>query len=492
LGAVIARSAARLGLVALAALAGCGEPTSTVVAVLAVTTATAGPSPDPDGYVVRIDGTLLRRARDGDTVVVLLADGGTHAVALGEVSANCVVTGDSVRATPVPQADTAWVHFEVTCRATTGALRITTVATGQELDPNGYQLSITGADQPVTLDPNGVYTADLPSGHYALTLTGYTQNCVADSPVREVDVVAGGTGDVTFTVGCTTAAPAGAGHEIAFVTDRLPLDGQAPVRVYLMNEDGTGLRARTGVARDYLLGLDWLPDGRTLGFLSTPKFDDVIGGVISTMDAESGTIDTLFAVSALDSPEWSPDGTHMAFVDNFDVSGGDLDQVWVAGPDGSDRHQLTADGVPHWSPTWSPDGTQLAYATRSGEPDGLGNRIVVRSLGDPTETPVLADFRGDINRITWSPTGTTIAFFGSLDSNGSQIFTVPATGGEATQLTRGQGGNGGPAWSPDGQRIAFTSYRDGNSEIYVMNADGSNQTRLTNNPAQDLDPAWRP
>ena len=49
-----------------------------------------------------------------------------------------------------------------------------------------------------------------------------------------------------------------------------------------------------------------------------------------------------------------------------------------------------------------------------------------------------------------------------------------------------------PAWSPDGQRIAFASTRDGNSEIYVMNADGSGQTRLTNNPAATNIPPCRP
>ena len=49
-----------------------------------------------------------------------------------------------------------------------------------------------------------------------------------------------------------------------------------------------------------------------------------------------------------------------------------------------------------------------------------------------------------------------------------------------------------PNWSPDGQRIAFTSVRDGNAEIYVMNADGSSQTRLTDNEALDEDPRWSP
>jgi len=49
-----------------------------------------------------------------------------------------------------------------------------------------------------------------------------------------------------------------------------------------------------------------------------------------------------------------------------------------------------------------------------------------------------------------------------------------------------------PAWSPDGQRIAFSSNRDGNYELYVMNADGSGQRRLTHNRPVDAGPSWSP
>jgi Tol biopolymer transport system component len=62
-----------------------------------------------------------------------------------------------------------------------------------------------------------------------------------------------------------------------------------------------------------------------------------------------------------------------------------------------------------------------------------------------------------------------------------------------------------PAWSPDGTKIAFSSYRDGDSKIYVMNADGSQETNLTNKhytslsryrddhyPALDSSPSWSP
>jgi len=64
------------------------------------------------------------------------------------------------------------------------------------------------------------------------------------------------------------------------------------------------------------------------------------------------------------------------------------------------------------------------------------------------------------------------------------------------RLTSDSGGNGDPAWSPDGSKLVFVSGRDGLSfsEIYVMKPDGSNQTRLTHIPTltNKLKPHWRP
>ena len=49
-----------------------------------------------------------------------------------------------------------------------------------------------------------------------------------------------------------------------------------------------------------------------------------------------------------------------------------------------------------------------------------------------------------------------------------------------------------PVWSPDGKKIAFTSYRDGNTEIYTMNPDGGDLQNLTQNSAFDEFPEWSP
>jgi TolB protein len=67
-----------------------------------------------------------------------------------------------------------------------------------------------------------------------------------------------------------------------------------------------------------------------------------------------------------------------------------------------------------------------------------------------------------------------------------------ADGSNVVNLTNHSADDGRPAWSPDDERIAFISNRDGNYEIYVMNADGSDPQRYTNHPELDAFPEWSP
>ena len=71
----------------------------------------------------------------------------------------------------------------------------------------------------------------------------------------------------------------------------------------------------------------------------------------------------------------------------------------------------------------------------------------------------------------WSPDGEDIAFYSNRAGN-RDIFVVPSGGGLVRQLTTHTGGDTTPSWSPDGERIVYVSRRDGNHDIWVMSATG--------------------
>jgi Tol biopolymer transport system component len=108
-----------------------------------------------------------------------------------------------------------------------------------------------------------------------------------------------------------------------------------------------------------------------------------------------------------------------------------------------------------------------------------------------TQTDVTQNASSDLFP-AWSPNGTKIAFTSFRDNGDGEIYVANADGSNPTRLTTTAGTDAEPAWSPDGSKIAFRSERDGNFEIYTMNADGTNQVNVTNDPGNDDRPAWSP
>jgi TolB protein len=166
------------------------------------------------------------------------------------------------------------------------------------------------------------------------------------------------------------------------------------------------------------------------------------------------------------------------------------------------RHPDTSDIVYDSRPAWSPDGSLIAF-TRATLAPGAAGRVdlyVVEPTGDGERLLV-----EDASAPAWSPDGTLIAFTSTRDRFGetcfhecgtsSEIYVARADGTGLVRLTTSEANDHSPAWSPDGERIAFTSDRSNRNghenEIYVMAADGSDVRRLTANDVWDLEPAWR-
>ncbi len=84
-----------------------------------------------------------------------------------------------------------------------------------------------------------------------------------------------------------------------------------------------------------------------------------------------------------------------------------------------------------------------------------------------------------------SPDGSTVVFTYKGD-----IYTVPFAGGAATRLTTAAEYDGDPFFSPDGNRIAFTSYRNGSADVFVVAATGGTPMRLTTHSGNERVRGW--
>ena len=168
--------------------------------------------------------------------------------------------------------------------------------------------------------------------------------------------------------------------------------------------------------------------------------------------------------------------------------------IYVMNPDGSGQTRLTDNPAADSWPSWSPDGRRITFISSRDDPDPndddrIWNIYVMNE--DGSDQTRLTNNSAWHSLPRWSPDGRRIAFQSYLDGDW-EIFLMNAGGSGQIRLTDNSAGDAEPSWSPDGRRIAFQSNRDENAEIYVMNADGSGQTRLTNEAANDRFPSWSP
>jgi uncharacterized repeat protein (TIGR01451 family) len=187
-------------------------------------------------------------------------------------------------------------------------------------------------------------------------------------------------------------------------------------------------------------------------------------------------------------PEWSPDGSKLAFQVNTFDTGSVVNEIDVINADGTGRLRIV-DNVSELSRniTWSPNGSQIAYIGSGGPSEDTLNTIHIANA-DGSGSYRLPGSPTFLSAVDWSPDGTKFVF-----STGDEIFVINTDGTGKQQLTSTQNGashDNSPRWSPDGSRIIFTRFKDAFNGTYVINADGSNLRKLFNFSASS--PYWSP
>jgi len=258
--------------------------------------------------------------------------------------------------------------------------------------------------------------------------------------------------------------------------DRVPRR-HAPGDIYAIRPDGTGLRNLTRSPSDEY-DPAWSPDGQKIAFVDG---EDVF---VMNADGSNRRNLTTNGIVAPGGVSWSPDGRRIAVAG---IDGG----LYPIGADGSGGRLLLND--PGWAtaPAWSPDGTRLVVSANPGLRDSGARLYVLRLSGGPARR--LTHSRLIESDPKWSPGGKLIAYAGT-DDHHTNIYVIRSDGTSRRRLTHRQVAEG-PAWSPDGKRIAFVvdpGFEIGKGEIFVMNADGSGQRRLTTGAQALPTLSWRP
>ncbi|MFW5696564.1 MAG: TolB family protein, partial [Phototrophicaceae bacterium] len=167
------------------------------------------------------------------------------------------------------------------------------------------------------------------------------------------------------------------------------------------------------------------------------------------------------------------------------------DDIWAVPVGSTQPIRITNSDADDRDPMWSPDGRQLAYASRN---DGNWEIYIYDILAG--ETSRMTYNLGFEAGPDWSPQGGEYLVYENYQNDTHlDIFFMRADGAEPPQRLPGSSDTPdfSPAWSPDGRRIAFVSWRDGNQEIYIFSLDTQEITNLTNTPNRHEDyPAWSP
>ncbi|HTF38152.1 MAG TPA: S9 family peptidase [Blastocatellia bacterium] len=232
----------------------------------------------------------------------------------------------------------------------------------------------------------------------------------------------------------------------------------------------------------------WSPDGRLIAFVTnpTPKADDgnlsdiwvidVTGAASAEAVALQKKLTDLAETLASLERRYGPNYSRIMEIQGQTVS------VQRELAQKSGLRKLTENEGPDASPRWSPDGTRIAYLSRDLKSAEVGQlRLTVIALDGGAPRALAPSFEYQPGAPKWSANGQTLYFNAGVRTT-SQLFSVPAAGGDVKQLSNIEGVMGQTSFSRDGSVLAFTkSDTQHPDDVYVST------TLLIAEPARGTD-----
>ena len=231
--------------------------------------------------------------------------------------------------------------------------------------------------------------------------------------------------------------------------------------------------------------IDWSPDGKSIAFsgpagiyLLSPDKSSVRRVVETPAGAEDW------------GPQFSPDGQQLMFARNRQV--GEPDEVWIVSSAGGEPTRLLSEqGRISSPPKWSSDGRSVIFSSnRTGHPSlfrvslsAPNTAVAIAQAGSPAWDP---DISRQGHRLAYERLLRSLSIW-ELDLSESSDKRPYLAVSSTSDTDQGPG----PQFSPDGQRLAYMSDRNGTMEIWISNRDGSNAFQLTSVGGAGT-PRWSP
>jgi Tol biopolymer transport system component len=226
---------------------------------------------------------------------------------------------------------------------------------------------------------------------------------------------------------------------------------------------------------------DWSPDGRFIVYASSAGESTELW----LLELESGRSQQLTHEGAvIVEPRWSPDGRRIVYVSSAyhghlhvfaaELHDGQLTNVVrLTGETRSSLPRYYYSAYDHEiNPTWTRDGQSIVYVSNRGRIHGTGGFWRAAALPGAPAVELHYEETGWGARPDFSPDGQRIVYSSYLGRNWRQLWLLSANGGDPFALTFGDWDESCPRWSPDGRQIVFVSNREGDTQLRLLQMPG--------------------
>jgi TolB protein len=254
--------------------------------------------------------------------------------------------------------------------------------------------------------------------------------------------------------------------------------------IWLMDYDGANTHQLTNL-KSVSLTPRWSPDATRVAFTCYVPYRGVTSAQVCIYSLASNHLISFPRFAGTNgTPSWSPDGSQIAFMCS---QSGDP-QIYTADANGGHLQRITDTAGVSTSPTWNPKtGQQIVFVSDRG---GAPVLYMANADGSNVQKIDLPD-KGYVIDPAWSPNGQLLAFSWRRPDGNYDIYVMDIVTHQLVELTRDSGRNERPSWAPDGRHIVFESTRSGSDQIWSMLADGSMPHQLTFQGVNSS-PNWSP